>query len=98
MIFNKIIEINLIDNFIYFKRLKKISTSFFNNYYFGRPGLVLYFFYNHQKIITVVESIFKIEKNIILKCNYPNQKKSLTTFEKKIQHFIKSINKVFIYK
>lgn len=80
MIFNKIIEINLIDNFIYFKRSKKISTSFFSNYHFRRLELVLYFFYNYQKIITVVESIFKIEKDIILKYNYLNQKKKFNNF------------------
>lgn len=82
---------------MHFKRLKEILISFFDNYYFRVSELALYFFYNYQKIITIIESIFKKEKDIAFSYNYPNLKKSLMAFENKIWHYINSINGAFIY-
>lgn len=77
VIFNKVIKTDLADNFICFGRSKKISTSFFDNYYFKRLELKLYFFYDYQKTIIVVKFIFKIEGDIVFNYNHPNPKKKV---------------------
>lgn len=74
MIFNKLINANFANNFIRFPRSKKIPTSFFDNYRFKKPKLALYFFYNYQKMITVVESTFNIEKDIVFNHNHSNSR------------------------
>lgn len=73
---------DLTDNFICFGRLKEIPTSFFDDYYFKRPKLALYFFYNYEKLITVVESTPKIEGNIFFDHNHLHPKKKFNDFWK----------------
>lgn len=68
---------DLINDFICFKKSKEILTSCFNNYYYKGPELILYSFYNYQKTITVITSTPIMEKNIIFAHGHPNQKKKV---------------------
>lgn len=74
LIFNKVIKADFIDNFIYFGRSKKMSTSFLDNYYFKKPKLVLFFFYNYQKTNIIVNYTFNIERDIVFNHNYLTKK------------------------
>lgn len=44
MVFEKRIEVDFIDDFMYFKRSKRIPTNSFNNYYYRGLKFVIYFF------------------------------------------------------
>lgn len=65
MVFEEGIEIDLADDFIYFKKSKEIPTSSFDNYHYRGPKLALYSFYDYQKIITVVISTLVLEEDIV---------------------------------
>lgn len=74
------IEADIVDNFIFFRRSKKILTSSFDNYHFKRLELALYSFYDGQKTIIIVESTPKIEKDIGFSHDHLIQKKNFNSF------------------
>lgn len=77
VIFEKNIKADLVDNFIYFRKSKKIPTSLLNNYYYKRLKLALYLFYNQQKIIIVITSILILENDIIFFHEHSNKKEKV---------------------
>lgn len=85
VIFDEIIRTNFINNFGCFERLKEIPTSSFDDYHFEKTELVFYFFYDCQKIITVVKSTPKIQGDIFFSHNHLNPKKMFNSLWKKNQ-------------